>query len=137
MREVHVRTASGKFGQKIQIGAHTLAADEAQDASGDDTGPAPHELLLAALGSCTSMTVKLYADRKEWPLEAVHVALNGRHDEGGFLIERTLQVEGALSAEQKARLVEIAEKCPVAKTLRGTIRISTTLGNGIVDDTTR
>jgi putative redox protein len=128
MREVQVRTASGKFGQKIQIGPHTLASDEPQDGSGDDSGPAPHELLVAALGSCTSMTVKLYADRKEWPLEAVHVVLNGRHEEGGFLIERTLHVAGALTGEQKARLVAIAEKCPVAKTLKGTIRISTLLG---------
>lgn len=128
MRELEVRTAAGKFGQKIQVGPHALAADESKDEMGDDTGPAPHELLLAALGSCTSMTVKVYADRKGWPLESVHVRLNGRHEEGGFLIERTLQLEGALSGEQKTRLVEIAEKCPVAKTLKGTIRISTVLG---------
>jgi putative redox protein len=128
MREVQVRTAAGKFGQKIQIGPHELQADEPKEDFGDDTGPGPHELLLAALGSCTSMTVKLYADRKEWPLEAVHVRLNGRHEEGGFLIERTLHVAGALTDEQKARLVEVADKCPVAKTLKGTIRISTVLG---------
>jgi len=128
MREVEVRTASGKFGQKIRIGPHELPADEGKDELGDDTGPAPHELLLAALGSCTSMTVKLYADRKEWPLEGVHVVLNGRRQEDGFLIERTLRLTGSLSDEQKARLVEIAEKCPVARTLKGTIRISTVLG---------
>ena len=127
MREVEVRTASGKFGQKIRVGSLELAADEPKDEFGDDTGPTPHELLLAALGSCTSMTVKLYADRKGWPLETVHVRLNGRHEDAGFLIERTLQVAGALSDEQKARLVEIAGKCPVAKTLEGTIRISTVL----------
>jgi putative redox protein len=127
MREVQVRTAAGRFGQKIQIGAHVLASDEGKDASGDDAGPAPHELLLAALGTCTSMTVKVYADRKEWPLEAVHVRLSGRHDAGAFLIERTLQLVGALSSEQKARLLEIAGKCPVAKTLQGTIRIFTVL----------
>ncbi len=128
MREVQVRTASGKFGQKIAIGSHVLVADEPKDDFGDDTGPAPHELLLAALGSCTSMTVKLYADRKEWPLEAVHVVLNGRQEEAGFLIERRLELAGALSDEQKARLLEIADKCPVAKTLKGTIRIVTVLG---------
>ena len=128
MREIQVHPASGKYGQKIQIGPHELASDEPKDAFGDDTGPAPHELLLAALGSCTSMTVKLYADRKEWPLDAVHVRLNGRHEKGGFLIERTLHVAGALSDEQKARLVEIADKCPVANTLKGTIRIHTALG---------
>jgi putative redox protein len=128
MREVQVRTASGKFGQRIEIGPHVLAADEPKDDLGDDTGPAPHELLLAALGSCTSITVKLYADRKEWPLEAVHVVLNGRHEETGFLIDRTLRLAGALSDEQKARLMEIADKCPVAKTLKGTIQIATVLG---------
>lgn len=128
MREVQVRTASGKFGQKIQIGPHELPSDEAKDSFGDDTGPAPHELLLAALGSCTSMTVKLYADRKEWPLQGVHVRVTGRQDEAGFLIERTLHLTGDLSDEQRARLVEIAEKCPVARTLQGTVRISTVLG---------
>jgi putative redox protein len=128
MREVQVRTAAGKFGQKIQIGPHALASDEPKDDFGDDTGPAPHELLLASLGSCTSMTVKLYADRKEWPLESVHVVLNGHHDADGFVIQRTLQVAGALTDEQKARLLEIADKCPVARTLQGTIRIATVLG---------
>jgi putative redox protein len=128
MREVQVRTAFGKFGQKIQIGPHVLVADELKDDFGDDTGPGPHELLLAALGSCTSMTVKLYADRKEWPLEAVHVILSGRHEDSGFLIDRRLQLAGALSDEQKARLLEIADRCPVAKTLKGTIQIATVLG---------
>jgi len=128
MREIQVRTGAGKFGQKIQVGAHELASDEPADESGDDTGPTPHELLLASLGSCTSMTVKLYADRKGWPLETVHVRLSGRHEADGFLIARTLHVAGPLSDEQKARLVEIADKCPVAKTLQGTIRIATVLG---------
>jgi putative redox protein len=127
MRQVEVRTAAGKFGQAIRIGPHTLAADEVPEDQGDDTGPGPHELLLAALGSCTSMTVKLYADRKGWPLEQVHVRVNGRHEDDGFHIDRTLRLAGALSDEQKARLLAIAEKCPVAKTLKGTIRISTAL----------
>lgn len=129
MREVQVRTGSGKFGQKILVGPHQLNADEPGDAEGDDTGPVPHELLLAALGACTSMTVKMYADRKTWPLTGVDVRLNGRSGDSGFVIERTLSLSGDLSAEQKARLVEIAEKCPVAKTLRGTIHISTVLAS--------
>jgi putative redox protein len=128
VRQVEVRTASGKFGQTIQIGPHTLAADELREDQGNDTAPGPHELLLAALGSCTSMTVKLYSDRKGWPLERVHVQLRGRHEEDGFHIERTLHLAGALSDEQKARLLAIAEKCPVAKTLTGTIWIRTALG---------
>lgn len=128
MREIQVRTGAGKFGQKIQVGTHELASDEPTDGLGDDTGPTPHELLLASLGSCTSMTVKLYADRKGWPLETVHVRLSGRQEAEGLLIARTLHLAGALSDEQKARLVEIADKCPVARTLQGTIRIATVLG---------
>lgn len=127
MREVQVHTGSGKFGQKLLVGPHQLNADEPRDAGGDDTGPVPHELLLAALGACTSMTVKMYADRKAWPLTGVEVRLNGRSGDNGFAIERSLSLSGDLSAEQRARLVEIAEKCPVAKTLRGTIEITTTL----------
>ena len=129
MREVQVRTGSGKFGQKILVGPHQLNADEPRDAEGDDTGPVPHELLLAALGACTSMTVKMYADRKSWPLTGVDVRLNGHSGDSGFVIERILSLSGDLSAVQKARLVEIAEKCPVAKTLRGTIHISTVLAS--------
>jgi putative redox protein len=127
MREVQVGTGSGRLGQTIMIGEHRLTADEPRDAGGDDTGPGPHELLLAALGACTSMTVKIYADRKAWPLRGVEVHLNGRSEATGFVIQRTLRVEGDLSPEQKTRLVEIAEKCPVAKTLRGTIQIDTVL----------
>jgi putative redox protein len=127
MREVRVRTAKGKFGQDVTVGPHALRADEPRENEGDDTGPVPHEFLLIGLGACTSMTVKLYADRKGWPLEAVDVRLAGRHEDGVFVIERRLDVSGALSDEQKARLVEIAGKCPVAKTLQGTIRIQTEL----------
>jgi len=127
MREVQVRTGSGKFGQRIAIGPHELAGDEPRESEGDDTGPSPHELLLAALGSCTSMTVKLYADRKGWPLRGVEVRVTGRSEGGDYLIARTLHFMGDLHDTQEARLLEIAEKCPVAKTLRGTIQISTAL----------
>lgn len=129
MREAEVRTGSGKFGQKVGVGPHQLNADEPRDGGGDDTGPTPHELLLGALGACTSMTVKVYADRKGWPLRAVEVRVAGRSEESGLVIERTLKLSGELSSEQKARLVEIAEKCPVAKTLRGAIHISTVLAS--------
>ena len=127
MREVQVRTGSGKFGQRVAIGPHELAADEPRESEGDDTGPSPHELLLAALGSCTSMTVKLYANRKGWPLRGVEVHLTGRHEGGDYLIARTLHLAGDLDDPQRGRLLEIAEKCPVAKTLRGTIQISTAI----------
>ena len=77
MREVKVRWAGGRFAQDIEIGGHRLRADEEQDKGGEGTGPGPHELLLAALGSCTTMTLKVYAERKGWPLTDVVVDVNG------------------------------------------------------------
>jgi putative redox protein len=127
MRDVRVTTGQGKFGQKIEVSGHVLVADEDVAARGDDTGPGPHELLLSALGACTSMTVKMYADRKGWPLRAVDVCLHGESAPTGFRILRTFRLEGDLAEDQRARLVEIAEKCPVARTLEGEIAIETTL----------
>ena len=133
MREVRVETAGGKFGQKVRIGTHEIPADEPREDGGDDAGPSPHELLLAALGACSSMTLRLYADRKGWPLRSVEVRLTGhRATEAEYRIERFLQLEGDLTDEQKARLVEIAEKCPVARTLKGTITIDTRLAGALV-----
>jgi putative redox protein len=131
MREVRVDTAAGKFGQKVRIGPHEIPADEPREEGGDDTGPEPHELLLAALGVCSSMTVKLYADRKGWPLRSVEVRLTGQRGEAEYRIERSLRLQGDLTDEQKARLVEIADKCPVARTLKGTIAIETRLASTV------
>jgi putative redox protein len=128
MRDVSVRWAGGKFSQDITIAGHTLRADEEIDKGGDDTGGAPHELLLAALGSCTAMTLKVYAERKGWPLRDVQVTLTGASGDGGFVITRKLVMEGELDAEQRQRLLEIADKCPVHKTLSNPITIRTTAG---------
>ena len=125
MREVSVGWAGGKFAQDIAVGGHRLRADEDSGTGGDNTGPAPHELLLAALGSCTAMTLKMYAERKGWPLEHVQVTLTGQHTDGRFVITRHLALTGTLDAEQRQRLIEIAEKCPVHKTLAGEIVIMT------------
>lgn len=126
MREVSVRWAAGKFAQDIAVAGHRLRADEPAEKGGEDTGPAPHELLLAALGSCTAMTLKMYAERKGWPLGDVHVKLTGEHVDGRFVISRHLTMAGALDDEQRRRLVEIANKCPVHKTLVGEVVIQTT-----------
>lgn len=126
MREVNVGWAEGKFAQNITVDAHGLRADEELDKGGDNTGPAPHELLLAALGSCTAMTLKVYAERKGWPLRDAHVTLNGAHTDGRFAITRQVALTGELDAEQRQRLIEIADKCPVHKTLAGEIAITTT-----------
>ena len=115
--------------QEIWAGDHTLVADEPRDVGGDATGPTPYELLLGALGACTSMTLILYARRKEWPLERVEVQLV--HDrihardceeceqKEGYLdkVAKLIVVSGALTEEQVARLGEIAEMCPVNRTL--------------------
>ena len=127
MRDATVHTASGKFQQAMELGPHHLTADESVAEGGDDMGPAPHDFLLAALGACTSMTVKMYADRKGWPLEKVEVHLSQEKVEGTLSMKREIRFLGALSDEQRARLIEIANKCPVHKTLTGKIEIATSL----------
>ena len=134
MADVIVRSLSN-LRQEIAAGPHTLFADEPTDAGGDDAGPNPYELLLAALGACTSMTVLLYARRKRWPLEGVEVRLSHRRDYARDceecaekpvqidVIERRLTFGGDLDDTQRARLLEIAGKCPVHRTLTGTIRV--------------
>jgi len=137
-RNVVVReTRDSKFQQGISIGPHRLIADEPAAAGGEDTGPGPYDFLLAGLGACTSMTMRLYADRKSLPLERTTVTL--RHSKihaqdcaecetkEGMLdqIERVIAMEGALDAEQRKKLMEIADKCPVHRTLTSEIRIVT------------
>jgi uncharacterized OsmC-like protein/alpha/beta superfamily hydrolase len=130
-------TGVGKFRQEIVSGAHRLLADEPVKAGGLDSGPGPYDLLLAALGACTSMTVRLYADLKQIPLSRTVVRL--RHQkiyakdcaecetkEGKIdQIDRAITFAGNLTAEQRARLMEIADKCPVHRTLESEINIRT------------
>ena len=131
MRTAIVTTAEGKFRQTVHIGPHTLVADEPVEAGGSDAGPAPHEWILAGLGACTSMTVKMYADRKGWPLRSVEVAVKGDHVDGDFVLSREIRFVGdGLTDEHRARLLEIANKCPVHKSLTGPIRIETTVSDG-------
>jgi putative redox protein len=123
MRPGRVTTRAGKFQQNVEIGPHKLISDEPVADGGEDLGPSPHEFLLAALGACTSMTVKLYADRKGWPLEHVEVDLEQARVEGVHEIRRAIRLFGPLSEEQRTRLLEIAEKCPVHRTLTGPLRL--------------
>jgi uncharacterized OsmC-like protein len=133
MADVIVRSLDN-LRQEIAAGPHTLYADEPADSGGDDVGPDPYELLLAALGACTSMTLTLYARRKGWPLEQVEVRLSHRRDYAQDcadcsetakidIVERRITLRGALDEAQRARLLEIAEKCPVHRTLTGTIKV--------------
>jgi putative redox protein len=129
MRSVAVRWAGGKFAQDIEVAEHRFRSDEEVEKGGEGSGPTPHELLLAALGSCTAMTLKVYAERKGWPLRDVNVTLDGGNvDGGGYAITRQIRLFGELDADQRQRLIEIADKCPVHKTLVGTIAITTTAG---------
>lgn len=134
-------TRAGKFQQEIMLGRHRLIADEPVNVGGLDSGPGPYDLLLAGLGACTSMTLRLYAEHKKLPLERVTVRLThnkihaadcedcetkeGRIDR----IERSIAIEGALDADQRQRLLEIADKCPVHRTLESEISIRTRLAD--------
>ncbi len=129
MREVVVTSTGEKFAQDIAIGAHRIRADEETDKGGGDTGPGPHELLLAALGACTSMTIRGYADRKGWVVRSVKVQLTGAQVDGNYVIHRHLTIDGDFEGEQRQRLVEIAGKCPVHRTLTGEVVINTTEGS--------
>jgi putative redox protein len=136
---VVTETRMGAFQQSIDIGPHHLTADEPVSAGGFDSGPSPYDFLLAALGACTSMTVRLYAEHKKIPLEHESVTLShakihaadcaecetkeGKIDR----IERVLTLTGTLTDEQRARLLEIADKCPVHRTLTSEVNIRTVL----------
>jgi putative redox protein len=131
-------THRGRFQQEVRMGGHRLIADEPVAAGGLDSGPGPYDLLLAALGSCTAMTLRLYAEHKALPLEHVTVRLahskihatdceNCETREGRIdRIDRTITLTGALDDSQRARLLEIADKCPVHRTLTSEIEIRTT-----------
>jgi putative redox protein len=115
----------------LEVGGHALVGDEPARNGGADTGPSPHDFLLAGLGACTAITLRMYADRKQWPLDAVDVAMHLAPDgDGALLVERTLTLHGALDEVQKARLAEIAEKTPVTLILKRGLRIATTIAAG-------
>jgi len=137
---VTARTADGFFTELFANG-HALVADEPVAFGGTNRGPSPYDYLLVALGACTGMTVQMYARHKQWPLESVVVRLahakihardcqecataDGKIDR----IERELELHGALDADQRQRLLEIAERCPVHKTLHGEVKVVTSLHN--------
>jgi putative redox protein len=143
MSEVVVHGSVKGFAQEIAVGGHRLVADEPVAVGGTDTGPGPYDLLLAALGACTSMTIALYARRKQWPLESVRVWL--RHakvheadcedcEKKVAMLDRIgceIELVGPLDAEQRARLLDIANKCPVHRTLTSQITIATRLRDGV------
>ena len=139
MKEVVVKFVRN-YQQEAKTDQHTIIIDEAKDVGGDGKGPDPYDLLLTALGGCTSMTIMMYARRKEWPLESVQVKLNHEKihatdceecvTEEGKLdqITKTIYLKGDLTQEQRERILEIAERCPVNKTLTTECRVVGKLG---------
>jgi putative redox protein len=139
--EHHVMTRTGPSGYltDIMVNNHSLVADEPLAAGGTNLGPTPFEYLTAALGACTSMTLRMYADRKEWPLESVKVRLNHKkipaadcescETKEGMLdhFEREIEVEGPLDNAQLKRLKQIADRCPVHRALKSEIMTTTEL----------
>jgi putative redox protein len=137
-----VDAGDGLFPQRIAAGTHRLRADEPEAVGGSDSGPGPYDLLLGALGACTNMTIKMYAERKGWRIDSLETRL--RHDrvhaedcaecesrEGKVdRIRRSIRIVGPLDAEQRAKLMEIADKCPVHRTLHNEILVVTTAVDG-------
>lgn len=121
------RIGRDHYRTRIEVGGHALVSDEPEKLGGANAGPAPYDLLLASLGACTAITLRMYADRKAWPLESVDVDLHfSRNEDGSSKIDRQLSIVG-LDDEQRAKLADIAERTPVTLTLKGGVPIHTTL----------
>lgn len=118
---------STDFQVQLDDGMHKWVADEPESLGGRDTGPEPASLLLSSLGACTSITLRMYAKRKDWPLEAVRVGLSLTSTAGGTVIDRQIALTGPLADDQRERLLQIANACPLHKILSGSIRIDTGL----------
>lgn len=112
---------------EIDAGPHHLVGDEGKELGGTDAGPAPYEYLCAALGCCTTITLQMYAKRKQWPLEGVTVTVRHAKVDGADTMEREVALAGKLDDEQRARLLDVANKCPVHKTLAPAIKVATKL----------
>lgn len=123
----------GRYQQQIIAGPHQWLASEPESLGGDDAGPAPFDLLMAALGSCTSITLRMYAERKGLPLTGIRVELSHeKHDVDGQMrdhIQRHIHLTGTLTDEQRQRLLEIANKCPLYRTLSQPVLITSTLSD--------
>ncbi|MBP8823681.1 MAG: OsmC family protein [Flavobacteriales bacterium] len=125
--EAHI--GRDQYRTQIRTADHAIIADEPVGLGGQNLGFSPHQLLAAALGGCTNATLRMYADRKSWPLEAVDTRVEIEHGDtyDTTYIRRTIHLTGALSEEQRTRLLEIAERCPIHRTLSGQVGITSQL----------
>ena len=118
-----VKGGTGKMRQEISMGKHRVTADVPEADGGEDAGPTPHDLLAGALGACTALTLKIYSARKQWPLQDAEVTVSVEKTPELSRMTRGIRLVGPLDEEQKARLLKVAEACPVHKTLSGKIEI--------------
>jgi putative redox protein len=125
----HARADIGQvdYATDIATGHHKLVADEGPELGGNDAGPAPYDLLTSALGACTVITLRMYAERKQWPVTAVHADIHFVRQDKVESIDRTLRIEGNVDNEQKKRMADIAERTPVTLTLKRSMEIRTKL----------
>jgi len=127
MAEARASIGEVRYAVTVDADGHVLKADEPESNGGGNTSPSPYDLLLAGLGACTAITLRMYADRKQWDVKAVHVDLHFRRDGQNESIRRLLHIDGALSEEQRARMADIAERTPVTLTLKRGLPIVTEL----------
>ena len=128
LRAVHtIKAAAGTVTVQLTIGPHLLLADTSAANGGDDLGPDPHELLDAALASCTALTLALYARRKGMKLADIEIEVDHDESEGVYRMRRDVRLVGDLSADDRARLLDIANRCPVHRTLSGRFEITSRL----------
>lgn len=127
MSSAKISSNGSRYGQDIAMRDFRLSADEPPSLGGDDAGATPFELVLAGLGACKAITIRMYAERKGWHLEAVDVVVNYENKDGVALIQAELCLAGDLDATQKQRLLEVGDRCPVHRLLTGQAVIETTL----------
>ena len=123
--DVKTHRGQGPMQQVIEIGPHRLLTDVSPEFGGEGSGPEPHDLLAAALAACTTLTVSLYAKRKGWALDEIQVTIRHGQEGAAYALHRSIRYVGQLSEEEKQRLTDVANKCPVHKTLSGQIQITT------------
>jgi putative redox protein len=129
---VHAKAEIGiaHYAVTIETGSHRLVADEPAARGGANAGPAPYDLMLAGLGACTAITLRMYADRKQWDVKSIGVDLQYMRSGDSERIHRSLRLDGSLTEEQRARMADIAERTPVTLTLKRGLPVTTELEPG-------